>query len=244
MKAAVDIEIIESLQKQILTLQGNRPPADGSANLGLGLMESSFPGNTFPQAAIHELISYSPVDASCTNAFISVVLGKLLQKGGNCIWVSRQRKIYPPALKIFGIDPERILFVDAWKLKDALWVIEESLKCDALKAVVGEIGELNFNDSRRLQLTVEKSKVTGFIHRHQPKQLNALACVSRWKIRSAPSSSLGQMPGLGFPKWEAELLKARNGKPGKWTLQWSPQGLEYITEKEKAVIPIEELKIA
>jgi protein ImuA len=205
-------------------------------------MESAFPGNTFPQAAIHELVSYSPADASCTNGFISVILSKLMQKGGNCIWISTRRKIHPPALKAFGIDPEQILFVDAWKLKDALWVIEESLKCDALKAVVGEIGELNFNDSRRLQLTVEKSKVTGFIHRHQPKQLNALACVSRWKIKPAPSSLYDHMPGLGFPKWEVELLKARNGKPGKWTLQCSPQGLEYITEK--AIAPNKHLKIA
>jgi protein ImuA len=242
MKAAADKEIIENLQKQILTLQGNRPPGDGSAQLGLGSIESAFPGNTFPQGAIHELISYSPVEASCTNAFISVVLGKLMQKGGNCVWISTRRKIYPPALKAFGIDPEKILFVDAWKLKDALWVIEESLKCDALKAVVGEIGELNFNDSRRLQLTVEKSKVTGFIHRHQPKQLNALACVSRWKINPRPSSSLDQLPGLGFPQWEVELSKARNGKTGKWMLQYSPQGLEYISEK--VIVPNEHLKIA
>ncbi len=242
MKSAADTDIIEALQKQILTIQGNKPPADGSAQLGLGLMESAFPGNTFPQGAIHELVSFSQEDASCTNGFVSVVLNKLMQKGGQCIWISTRRKIFPPALKTFGVDPERILFVDAWKLKDALWVIEEALKCDALNAVVGEINEINFNDSRRLQLAVEKSKVTGFIHRHQPKQINALACVSRWKIKSAPSSLHNQMPGVGFPKWEVELLKARNGKPDKWTVQYAPQGLEYITEK--VIAPVEELRIA
>jgi protein ImuA len=242
MKAAVDMEMIEALQRQILTIQGNRTPADERSVLGLGLLESSFPDNTFPRAAIHELISFSSEEATCTNGFISVILGKLMQKGGSCIWISTRRKIFPPALKAFGIEPERVLFVDAWKLKDALWVIEEALKCDAMQAVIGEISELSFNDSRRLQLAVEKSKVTGFIHRHKPKQINALACVSRWKISPAASSLSNNMPGVGFPKWDVELLKARNGKTGKWTLQWSPQGLEYIPEK--IIIPEIHKKIA
>jgi protein ImuA len=230
MKAMADIEKIEALQRQILTMQGNRPPADERSGIGLGLLESAFPDKVFPRAAIHELISFSSEEASSTNGFISVVLGKLMQKGGSCVWISTRRKIFPPALKQFGIEPERILFVDAWKLKDALWVIEEALKCNALQAVIGEINELSFNDSRRLQLAVEKSKVTGFIHRHQPKHINALACVSRWKIKPLPSSFSDKMPGVAFPKWDVELLKVRNGKTGKWTLQWSPQGLEYISE--------------
>jgi protein ImuA len=28
------------------------------------------------------------------------------------------------------------------------------------------------------------------------------------------------MPGVGFPKWNIELLKVRNGKPGSWELEW------------------------
>jgi protein ImuA len=39
-----------------------------------------------------------------------------------------------------------------------------------------------------------------------------------------------QMPGLGFPRWEVELLKVKNGNPEKWIIQWSPNGLEYIAQ--------------
>lgn len=224
-------EIIEALQQRILVMQGNQKPSDEQLSMGLGRMESAFPGKVFPRGAIHELISLSSEDASSTNGFISVLLGKLIKENGCCIWISNKRKIYPPALKNFGIDPERILFVDVWKVKDALWTIEEALKCEALTAVVGEISELGFNESRRLQLIVEKSKVTGFIHRQQPRAINAVACVTRWKIHSVPSSLSEAMPGVGFPRWQVELLKVRNGKPGKWLIQWSPQGLEYISEQ-------------
>ena len=80
--------------------------------------------------------------------------------------------------------------------------MEEALKCDGLAAVVGEIQELSFMVSRRLQLAVEQSRVT------------------RWKISSVPSELNDDMPGVGFPRWKVELLKIRNGKPGSWTIEW------------------------
>ena len=60
--------------------------------------------------------------------------------------------------------------------------MEEALKCDGIAAVVGEIQELSFTVSRRLQLAVEQSRVTGFILRNNPRNLNTTACVTRWKI--------------------------------------------------------------
>jgi protein ImuA len=229
MRSAVDMEIIDALQKQILTLQGIKTLETGQGQLGLGPIESAFPEKVFPRGAIHELVSFSPEEASSTNGFISVILGKLMREGGGCIWVSTRRTIYPPALKTFGIDPDRVLVIDAWRLKDALWTIEEALKCEAVQAVIGEIPELSFNDSRRLQLAVEKSRVTGFIHRNKPKQVNALACVSRWRVSPLPSGLNKSDTGVGFPKWNVELTRIRNGSPGKWILEWGPEGLEYIT---------------
>jgi protein ImuA len=236
MKRVADPAIIEQLQRQILTLQGNRQHPGEVSQVGLGSIESAFPDGIFPRASVHELISLSTEEASCTNGFIAVILGKLMQQGGCCLWISTKRKVFPPALKTFGIEPERILFVDTMRAKDALWTIEEALKCNALSAVVGEISELDFNASRRLQLAVERSKVTGFIHRHQPKAINAVACVSRWKITPLASGTYGEMPGVGNPRWRIQLLKARNGKPGEWLVEWTPQGLEYIS-KEVIVTP-------
>jgi protein ImuA len=225
-------------------LQGNEvTTSEHSLQIGLGMMEDAFPGKVFAKAAVHELISNSAEEATCTSGFISVVLGKLMAHKGYCLWISTvpRRSVFPSALKIFGIDPERILFVDAGKTKDSLWAIEEALKCNALIAVVGEITELTFNDSRRLQLAVEKSHVTGFIHRFKPKTENAVACVSRWKI-SPVTSVLDDLPGVGFSRWEVELLKVRNGKTGKWQVEWTPKGLEYILP-EQIIREIDERQI-
>jgi protein ImuA len=233
-----DRAVIDQLQKQLLSLQHNRQSSDQPLlGIGLGAIENSFPGNVFARAAVHELISASPEDAACTNGFLSVILGRLMRDGGSCVWISTRRNLFPPGLKFFGIEPERIIFVDVTKQKDVLWALEEALKCDALAAVVGELSELSFNDSRRFQLAVENSRVTGFVHRYNPKTENAVACVTRWKIKPLASKAPGNLPGVGFPGWQVQLLKVRNGKPGEWRVQFSGYGLEYLSSK---VVPASE----
>ena len=106
------------------------------------------------------------------------------------------------------------------KEKERLWAIEEALKCEALSAVIGEVQEVSFTCSRRFQLAVEHSKVTGFIIRRNPKNM-ASAAVARWKIVPLPSKTEEGLPGVGFPRWNVELQKVRNGKPGTWQLEWA-----------------------
>lgn len=238
MGKVADREIIEQLQRQILKLQANTVPTQDATALGLGAIENAFPDGVFTTGAVHELISHSSEAATCTSGFISAILNKLIQKDGYCVWVSTipRRSIYAPALKNFGIDAQRILFVDAANHKQTLWVIEEALKCSSLNAVVGELTELDFNASRRLQLAVEKSNVTGFVHRFRPKTENAVACVSRWKVTPIPSL-LQTNSGVGFANWQVELLKVRSGQCGKWLVEWSPRGLIY-KNKESEIIPI------
>ncbi len=70
---------------------------------------------------------------------------------------------FPPALAFFNIDPHRIIFLDLRNQKDVAWAVEESLKLNGLAAVIGEMRDLDFTTSRRLQLAVEKSQVTGLL---------------------------------------------------------------------------------
>lgn len=213
-------EMVQQLQKEVLSLQQSKKPlVDQPANIGLGELLAAFPGSTFPTSAIHEFISPNWENAAATNGFLCGLLGQLMLQKGPCLWIGTHRTIYPPALKVFGIDPERIIFVDLDRPKQVLWTIEEALKCDSLSVVIGELSELGFTESRRLQLAVETSHVTGFIHRYQPRQQNTVACTTRWKI--SPISSLTEgMPGIGFPRWNVQLLKVRNGKPGSWQFEW------------------------
>ncbi len=229
-QASVKSDIIRQLQRDVLSMQGSDTPVLGMKQLmGLGPVEQAFPNKVFPVGAVHEFISTGMEDATATNGFIAGVLNPLMQGGGMCLWVGTERTIYPPALRFFGITPDRVIFVDAGRPKEALWIIEEGLKCTSLTAVVGELRELGFTESRRLQLAVEQSRVTGFIHRYRPRAENTVACVTRWKIRSMASVTEQGMPGVGAPRWNVNLLKVRNGKPGSWQVEWGDTGFRFLS---------------
>jgi protein ImuA len=229
-QSAVRNDIIRQLQKEVISLQGMRKSSgDTRLHTGLGPIELAFPGRRFPTGVIHELISPAAEQAATTNGFIAGIAGRLMQQDGTCLWISTSRSIFPPALRTFGIDPDRIIFIDLQRPKEVLWAMEEALKCASLSAVVGELKELSFTESRRLQLAVEQSLVTGFIHRRQPRAENTVACVSRWKISPLPGETGDGLPGVGFPRWQVDLVKVRNGRPGTWVVEWTEKGFRHIT---------------
>jgi protein ImuA len=222
MLALVKNDIRASLQSDILRMQGFKPASNTRIQSALGPMASSFPNATFPVGAVHEFLVDTQENAASTVGFLSGLLALLTQRSGLVCWISKTTNastIFPPALLDAGLLPDRFLFVRARTEKDALWSMDEALKCAALTAVVGEFNDLTFMASRRLQLAVEQSQVTGFILRNT-KRITFSACVSRWKVSPLPSISLDGLPGVGSPAWQVELQRIRNGKSGTWSLQW------------------------
>jgi protein ImuA len=211
-------DILSDLQTDILRLQGFKASPNTGLDLGLGPVLEAFPNASFPVGAVHEFLSLLE-DSVATCGFVSGLLSSLMGTYGTTLWISSCRTLFPPALKNLGVEPDRIIFLDLQKERDVLWAMDEALKCSALAAVVGEIREIDFTTSRRLQLAVEQSQVTGFILRNNFRQLSTTACVSRWKITSLPSG-INDLPGVGFPTWRVELLRVRNGRPGTWDVQW------------------------
>jgi protein ImuA len=237
-KSAVEkTKIARQLQAKINAMQGLGKQSYTTECKDLYPFTSAFPGNVFPTGAIHEFISYEAANAAATTGFITAVTGKLIKESGVCLWIANGKKIFPPALKHLGLEPDRVVFINVSRIKDALWIIEEALKCEALTAVIGEVKELGFTDSRRLQLAVEHSGVTGFIHRYCPRAENAVACTTRWKITALPSLSPNDLPGVGYSSWNVQLLKVRNGRPHSWQVSWLGKTFTPVAE-EHVFIPL------
>lgn len=224
--------IIAALQADILKLQGFKQPQVGGLDPGLGPINAAFPNRSFPVGAVHEFLADSPESAAATCGFISGILSLLAGECGTIIWIGSSLKVFPPALKNFGIKPEHIFFIELQTQQHILWVMEEALKCRAISAVVAETKDLSFTASRRLQLAVEESQVTGFVLRQNTKGVNTTASVSKWRITSIPSEPIDGLPGLGYPSWRVELLRIRNGKPGVWEIKWTPSGFKPMRQEQ------------
>jgi protein ImuA len=227
-------DIIKRLQKDILRWQGFTPPTTGQAKgVGLGPLETAFPNGVFPTGAIHEMVCATPEHTAATGGLIGGILHSLMQQGGACIWVSTSRTIFPPALTRFNIQPDKIVFIDLVHEKEVLWVMEQALKCPGLSAVIAEVKEISITQSRRLQLAVENSKVTGFLLRKDPGKITANTCVARWQVSHLPSEPGDELPGVGFPRWRIDLLRVRNGDPGSWKLEWADGSFIPVPEIHK-----------
>jgi len=222
-------DIIRQLRKDILLMQGFKPATgDMDDKTGLGFISNAFPNSRFPTGAIHEFFCSGMEEVSASSAFISGIASSFMKKGGIALWIASSQIIFPPALKLFGIDPDKVIFLHLPE-KKKLWAMEEALKCEGLCCVIAEVNELWFIESRRLQLATEHTKVTGFLIRRNPKNLST-TCVTRWKIRPIESNKGSDLPGLGFPRWNVSLLKVRNGKPGSWQMEWRKKRFQLINE--------------
>lgn len=222
--------IIDRLRNEILSLQGFASNRQSQHKItGLGPMQESFPKNIFPLRAVHEFLAVKAEERASTAGFVGGLLSTIMRRHGVIVWIGSKLQVFPHAFHAYGIDPGKIIFVSLEKEKDLLWAIEESLKCESLSAVVGELRGFSFDASRRLQLAVEKSHVTGFIINQNTRSVNATTCVSRWKISPLPSGVYDSLPGVGFPRWNVELLKVRNGRPGAWQVEWNAGKFHFIS---------------
>ena len=225
----VNAHIRAQLEREILPLQGYKPAHHSPVlDVGLGPIRNAFPQAVFPLGAVHEFICEGDEGAAATIGFVSGIVAALMQRGGAVLWIGTACPVFPSALRAFGLRPEQVIFVALSREKDVLWAVEEALKCGSLAAVVGEVHHLDFTASRRLQLAVEKSKVTGFLFRHRLRSIDTTASLTRWKITPLATVLPEGMPGVGFPRWQVALLKVRNGRPGSWRVEWKDGAFRFV----------------
>lgn len=238
-------EILQKLRQDLLLWQGYKPPqAAASDRIGLGEIEDAFPSGVFPRKAIHEFICISPDHAAATDGFIGGLLSVLMAEGAGCVWIGTRRRLFPTSLSAFGVEPDRIIFIDVKSEKEVLWIMEEALNCDGLAAVVAEVDGLSLIESRRLQLAVEESGIPGMIIRKDERRMASTVSNARWRIVPIPSMDEDGLPGVGFPRWKVELLKVRSGSPGSWTLEWQGDTfiqMPEIKETKRHFLPLQQI---
>jgi protein ImuA len=126
-------------------------------------------------------------------------------------------RVHPP-----GLPSQNLIHVEARDARDALWAMEEGVRCAALSAVIGEIwGDpkaLDFTATRRLAVASERSGTPCWLVR-LGGTANLSGARMRWRIASAPSLLNDLDPKApGLSAWDAELFRARGMPVGQWTV--------------------------
>lgn len=152
---------------------------------------------------------------------------------------------------VHGLPPglqRGLVHIAAAKPEDALFALEEGLRCADFGFVIGELtGDpraLDLTASRRLSVASEAHGVPLYLVRHDG-HADLSAARRRWRI--APFAS-GAAPWNArapcMPRWQADLFRARGLPPGAWIVSedygWHPYGIsESETDASPAPHPVD-----
>lgn len=157
--------------------------------------------------AVHEILSADPDDGAATGFLVHLARAFLAARPGGLLWASCRADLHGPGLWAAGLDPARVVVARGRAAQDVLWSIEEGLSNPGLAAVAAETGPLDFVASRRLQLAATDHGTPLLLLCPARRELWPSAAVTRWRIAAAPGGRI-----------EADLLRCRGGRPGRWVL--------------------------
>lgn len=217
--------LLSALRARTARLEGAGRVADaGEVPLAPGLPSLS-------RAALHEVVAESP---GCGAGFCAVLLGRT---GGTVLWIGDGGLLaWPPGLAGHGLSPAQLVLVRADSVADALWAMEEALRCAAVSGVLLSLPAavaLDLTTTRRLHLAAGAGGALGLLLRgleegEEARPGAGSAAETRWRV--AP---LGAVGNLSDPRWEVELLRARSGRAtGPWAVRWRAAAGELELDEE------------
>ena len=214
---------VAALRAKIATIESASREATGVLPFGIARIDAKLPGGGLALGALHEVAGggNGVIDGTAAALFAAGVVARL---DGTVLWCLTQPDLFAPALAQAGLDPDRVIYVEARDQASLLACFEEGLRHGGLCGVVAEVGGLPMTASRRLQLAAEASGTIGIAVRRWRRPAEAAdfgqptAAVTRWRVTAVPSSPL-PVPGVGRHRWFVELIRCRAGESADFLVE-------------------------
>jgi len=178
--------------------------------------------------ALHEVFAEESRQGAAATAFIAGLAWRSVGPRP-LLWVRQDfgaqetGSLSMTGLVELGLDPRRIVVVQAADIDMGLRVTADALACRALGAVVLDVwgGARQFDSvaSRKLTLAAQTSGVTCLVLRASAAPVVSTA-ETRWIVRSAPSRPDRPWSAWGAPLLDVSLVRNRHGLTGQWIMEW------------------------
>lgn len=210
--------LLAALRARVARLdQGGPRPGSDSLRL-CDAMDRCLPGGGLARAALHEVLAADP-DAAA--GFCGLLLAR---SGGTVLWIAAG-EAWPPGLTRFGLSPAELVLVRAPRREDALWAMEEGLRCRGIAGALLATEALDQVAMRRLQVAAEAGGAIGLLLcPEEAAEPGATAALTRWRVGALAggASGTGGAADLGDPRWRLDLLRGRGARPQHWEVVWRP----------------------
>lgn len=208
------------LRARLAQLERGPPRAREQRVLPLGApaIDTLLPAGGLALGALHDIAGGAPgiEHEAAATLFAAGLLARL---PGPVLWVLRRADLFAPGLATVGLDPDRLLLVEAER--ETLATMEEGLRHAGLIAVVGEVtGTLSLTQSRRLHLAAEQGGGLGLLLRRGAEATASAptAAFTSWRVTTLPAPpALPHAPGtpdVGRARWRLDLIRCRGGTKG------------------------------
>jgi protein ImuA len=209
--------------------------SSGKLPFGIAEIDRILGGGLTP-ASLHEIAASTWQDLGAAIGFTFALAARAHERRKTLLIQTdfaalESGNLYSPGSDAFGLPSQALLFVKIPRPLDALWVMEEALKCRALSSVICELPNdgaiADLTATQRLTLAARKGGGFGFLLRHRSSHLTSSA-ETCWKISTA-SSTPDRFGGFGHTAFTAALMKNRRGPQAQWTLVWDHHERSFTT---------------
>jgi len=221
-----------SLRKAVARIEGlSADLGTGEAKplaFGVAALDRALAGGLAP-AALHEVTPASMADLGSAIGFTLALAARAQKPGKGLIWITTDFAaleaggIYGLGCDLFGLSARDLVIVRVARAADALWAMEEALKCRALSAAIAELPNdaplADLTATRRLTLAAREGGTLSFLLRHRGSALTSSA-ETRWRV-AASAAQPDRFGGLGRATFSLTLHKNRRGPTGHWNIAWN-----------------------
>lgn len=216
--------ILDALRQRLQALDGGAQRRRAVLPFGVPAIDARLPDGGLALGALHEVAGGG--NGAIDGAAALFAAGIATRTRGRVLWCVTRQDLFAPALAQAGLEPDRVIYVEAGDEKAVLACFEEGLRQHSgLGAVVAEVERLSMTASRRLQLAAEGSGAIGIAVRRLPAFLHMrgrsadaydffaqpTAAVTRWRVGALPSVPL-PVTGVGRARWRLDLARCRGGE--------------------------------
>ena len=173
---------------QQLEHNGQRVKSDVLSS-GCKVLDQFLPQGGFQRGQLIEWLSaYQGSGATCwaLQSCRIQTTGALAANNQSIVIIDTEHTFYPPAAFGMGIDLERLVIIRPKNAADAMWALDQSLRCPAVAAACAVLPRLDPRDFRRLQLAAEQGNTIG--HLLRPLSVHGQPSWSDFQLLVRPKS--------------------------------------------------------
>lgn len=187
------LDIIDDLRERLRRLEKAYRPSRDSAHATGTPLDQLLPGHGLAEGTLIEWLADGAGVGSATLALM--VAARRVQSAGHLVVLDTHRQFYPPAAAELGVPLARTIVIQPGSASDALWALEQALRCRAVSVALAWIDALHDRAFRRLQLAAEKGGSLGFLLRPAHCRGEPSWAEMRLLVKAVPTPGFAQKGG-------------------------------------------------